>query len=465
MKKIIIVLLTIGFTSACSDDFTDLAPISNRNEDEFFNNADDFVASINASYAVLQDPGVYGRAYWALFEMRSDNTDQGPDATGSARQYTEINQFTEDSLNEQVDAAWSDSYKVIANCNEILDRIVPIEIEVGLKERIIGEALFLRSLMYYHLVVAFGNIPLQLTPFSSGDDLNQVDAVTVYDQLVSDLTMAEGSLPISYPASDVGRATKGAVATLLAKIQLTLGNSSEAEMVLRRIISDYNYELVPNYADLWGLANENNEESIFEVQFISGGIGQGSALTNEFSPSVDLQNGQGFGRNRPTEDMENAYEMGDERFAVSMGTIWTNSDGEEVEQNYVRKYQSNPPTENDSDNNFVVFRYADVLLMLAEAIGEGSESYGLINQVRARAGLEAIDGTDPGSFQEKLLGERQVELAFENHRWADIKRFGVVTERLTAAEPNVINVGDIRSLFFIPQREMDINTNFVQNSN
>lgn len=464
MKKIIIVFLTICFTSACSEDFTDLAPISNRNEADFFNTAEDFVASINASYAGLQDVGVYNRAYWALFEMRSDNTDQGPDATGLARQYTEINQFTEDPLNEQIDAAWSGSYRVIANCNVILERIDNVvDIEEGLKNRIIGEAIFLRSLMYYHLAVAFGNIPLQLTPFVPGDGLTQVDANTVYAQLVSDLAIAEGSLPISYTSSDEGRATKGAAATLLAKVQLTLGNNSDAETTLRRIISNYNYELLPNYADLWGTANENNAESIFEVQFISGGIGQGSALTNEFSPSGDLQTGQGFGRNRPTDLLVNAFEAGDLRFEPSLGISYVNNAGEVVEQNHIRKYQSNPPTENDSDNNFIVFRYADVLLMLAEAIGESTESYALINEVRTRAGLADIDATTPGTFQDKLLKERQVELAFENHRWADLKRFGVVNDRLIEAESAVINSGDIRELFFIPQREMDINPNFNQN--
>ncbi|PIB38449.1 RagB/SusD family nutrient uptake outer membrane protein [Maribacter sp. 4G9] len=465
MKKIIILLVTLSVISACSEGFTELAPISNRNEADFFNTADDFAASLNSSYAGLQDDGVYGRAYWTMFEMRSDNTDQGPDATGLARQFTEINAFTEDPLNEQIDAGWSGSYRVIANCNFILDRIEPIEIEATLKNQIIGEALFLRSLMYYHLAVAFGNIPLQLTPFIPGDELVQVDASTVYEQLVLDLAIAESNLPVSYPASDVGRATKGAAATLLAKVLLTIGQDSDAETVLRRIISDYNYELVPNYADLWGAANENNAESIFEVQFISGGIGQGSAFTNDFSPSSDLQTGQGFGRNRPTATLENAYEVGDLRFEISMGTEWINVDDEVIVQNYVRKYESDPPTENDSDINFVVFRYADVLFMLAEALGESTESYGLINQVRNRAGLDPIDASTPGSFEEKLLDERQVELAFENHRWPDLKRFGVVVEKLIEAESGVIEAGDIRNLFFIPQREMDINPDFIQNDN
>ena len=106
----------------------------------------------------------------------------------------------------------------------------------------------------------------------------------------------------------MGRATKGAAATLLAKVLLTINQNAAAEIVLRRIIDNYGYTLLPNYADLWGVDNENNAESIFEIQFISGGIGQGSAFTNDFSPSATLQTGQGFARNRPTAAMENAYE-------------------------------------------------------------------------------------------------------------------------------------------------------------
>jgi len=464
MKKIIILFTVLSLSFSCSNEFTDLAPISNRNEADFFNTAGDLLASLNSSYAGLQDPGVYNRAYWTMFEMRSDNTDQGADATGLARQYTEINQFTENSLNEQVDAAWRGSYSVIANCNVILQRIDKVsDIEEGLKNRIIGEAYFLRSLMYYHLAVAFGNIPLQLTPFVPGDVLTQVNATAVYTQLAADLAIAETNLPISYSASDRGRATKGAAATLLAKVQLTLGNKANAEATLRRIIANYNYSLLPNFANLWGAANENNAESIFEVQFKSGGIGQGSFLTNEFSPSGDLQTGQGFGRNRPTLALINAFEPGDLRFSSSIGTSYINNANVVVNQNYGKKQLGSLPTENDSDINFVVFRYADVLLMLAEALGETPESYGLINQVRTRAGLANISSSTPGTFQNKLLKERQVELAFENHRWADLKRFGVVNQKLLESESDVINANDIKDLFFIPQREMDINPNFVQN--
>ena len=130
-----------------------------------------------------------------------------------------------------------------------------------------------------------------------------------------------------------------------------------------------------------------------------------------------------------------------------------------VEAWHVRKYQSDLAIENDSDINFVVFRYADVLLMLAEALGESSESYDLINEVRNRAGLPDIDASTPGTFQDKLLQERRVELAFENHRWPDLKRFGAVNKVLEAED----FITDTREYFFIPQREIDINPNFVQN--
>ena len=459
MKRILyIILFTACFTS-CSDDFTDLAPISNRNEADFYKSSDDFEVAINASYSGMQSTGIYGRGYWTMFEMRSDNTDQGPDATGLARQYTEINSFTEDALNEQVTSVWSESYKVISNCNVILSRIDGVEMDASLKSRITGEALFIRSLMFYHLAIAFGNIPLQLEPFVSGDELTQVDQTTVLNQLIVDLAEAEAGLPVAYSGSDIGRATKGAAATLLAKVLLTTGDDAAAATVLRRIISDYGYELLDDYADLWGVGNENNAESIFEIQFISGGIGQGSLFTNDFSPSTDLQTGSGFGRNRPTISLMEAYEENDLRYDPSMDDTYVNLEGETIEARYVKKFWSDPAIENDSDINFVVFRYADVLLMLAEALGETGESYDLINEVRQRAGLADIDASTPGSFEEKLLNERRVELAFENHRWPDLKRFNAES-KIQEAESFITAT---REYFYIPQREIDINPNFEQN--
>lgn len=196
-----------------------------------------------------------------------------------------------------------------------------------------------------------------------------------------------------------------------------------------------------------------------KIQFISGGIGQGSLFTNDFSPSTDLQTGSGFGRNRPTISLMEAYEEDDLRYDPSMDDTYVNLEGETIEARYVKKFWSDLAIENDSDINFVVFRYADVLLMLAEALGETGESYDLINEVRQRAGLEDIDASTPGSFEEKLLNERRVELAFENHRWPDLKRFNAES-KIQEAESFITAT---REYFYIPQREIDINPNFEQN--
>jgi hypothetical protein len=142
-----------------------------------------------------------------------------------------------------------------------------------------------------------------------------------------------------------------------------------------------------------------------------------------------------------------------------MGDSYINLDAEVVEALYIKKYQADIAIENDSDINFVVFRYADVLLMLAEALGETDESYDLINEVRERADLGEINAATPGTFEEKLLHERRVELAFENHRWADLRRFNAIN-KVIEAEPVITGT---REYFFIPQREMDINPNFTQN--
>ena len=146
---------------------------------------------------------------------------------------------------------------------------------------------------------------------------------------------------------------------------------------MRRIISDYGYSLVADYNDLWGVANEHNSESIFEVEFQGGGFGGGNAFTNDFSPLPALPTGVGAYRNRPTVEMMNSYETGDARFFASMDTSFVDDEGvlntnTLNDVRFIVKYGiDNPFNEGDAPNNFVVFRYADVLLMLAEAIGEG----------------------------------------------------------------------------------------------
>lgn len=445
-------VILLGLMS-CSESFTDLAPISQRNAGIFYKTASDMEVAVNAIYNTLKLDGAYNQSYWVLQELRSDNSFW--DGTGLAEEITVFDKFIDIPTSNISEAAWIDSYLGISRANIVLNRIEGIAMDENVKDQYIGEALFLRSLYYYHLAVAFGNIPLILTETASvaeGQEHRQVDASTVYAQLIADLILAEGLLPQSYGSGDQGRATKGAAATLLGKIYLTTGDNTSAAAALRRV-TGFGYSLVPTVADLWGAQNEHNSESIFEVEFESGFGNQGNVFTNQFNGDLSgtVTGGQ---RNIPERDLLDAHEDGDERFDLYDGITDTNT-------GWTTKYGvTNAAAVDDAPNNWVVFRYADVLLMLAEALGEGNEAYGLINQVRTRAGLGSIDANTPGSFSEKLLQERRVELAFENHRWADLLRFGVA-ESVMSAQGKSTNG---RLLFAIPQRELDLNSNFSQNS-
>jgi hypothetical protein len=464
-KHIFLISFIAGSLGSCSEDFTNLNPVSQRNVNGFYQTAGDMNTAINAAYKVLQNTGAYNQSYWIMQEMRSDNTDQGPDGTGLGADLTVIDNFSEIATSEIITAAYTDSYLGIARCNIVLDRIEPITMDEALKERIKSEALFLRSLFYYNLAISFGNIPMPLhepQSVSEGAALTQLPASEIYKQLTADLIKAEAGLPVKYAASaDIGRATKGAAAALLAKINLTMGDKPAAAIVLKRIVSTYGYSLLPNYGSLWGIANKNNAESIFEVQYKGGGTGTGNTFTNAFSPL--LRQTTGAFKNRPTVNLMRAYEPGDDRFLKSMDSSYVNAQGvlltsSKNDIRFINKYgKENTFNENDASYNFVVLRYADVLLMLAEALGESNEAYGYINQVRARAKLAPINASTAGTFSDKLLHERRVELAFENHRWADLLRFGKAAEVMKAQGKSA------RLLYLIPQRELDINASFRQN--
>lgn len=294
-----LVALTLLFTVSCDKAFTLLAPHSQRNVENFYKTATDIEIAVNGIYDALQSGGTYGNTsglatggtggYWMLTEMRSDNTDQGGDVSGLAASVAVINQFAEDALNEYVLGAWVGSYQGIARANIVLSNIGNVDMDQALKDQFTGEALFLRSLFYYNLAILFGNIPMPLTATVSIDEeLVQVTAAAVFTQITSDLVDAASKLSESSVAAAGGRATKGAAQTLLAKVYLQTGDKTSAATVLNGIISSGVYNLLPNYGDIWGPANANNAESIFEVQFQAGGFGEGSGYANSFAPSPDL---------------------------------------------------------------------------------------------------------------------------------------------------------------------------------
>jgi hypothetical protein len=460
-KSLLYMLISASVLTSCKKEFTELNPESARNTGNFYKTASDMEIATNAIYKVLQSNGAFNQGYWIMGEMRSDNTDAGGDITGLGAELNNIDNFAENAATaEPITTAYLESYLGVNRANIVLDRIDAIPMDENLKNRLKGEALFLRSVFYYHIAVFFGKAPLVLKEINQveGKTYPQVSATEILKQVATDLTAAENYLPSINTGVNVGRANKAGAAALLGKVYLTLGDKASAVAPLRRVLANTNYGLVLNYANIWGIANKNNKESLFEIQFKGGGTNTGNAFTHAFSALLPQQTGAY--KNRPTEEMENAYEAGDLRRDASMhipgdtrfGTTGLNS-------RYIIKYGTSTSfLAGDADENWIFLRYSDAMLMLAEALGEGTEAYGLINEVRRRAGLTLnISASTPGTFADKLLKERRVELAFENHRWPDLLRFGKATEFLTAQGKKP------RLLFLIPQRELDINRSYSQN--
>ena len=441
MKKLILILLLPLLFISCSDDFTVLGPISERNVVNYYKTQSDFEVAINGAFDALQSNGTFGVKYVLFMEMRADNTANGGGATGLAETLEDIDKFAEIPTASELNDSWIASYDGIARANTIISRIDDVTFTSDdVKNRIKGEAHFIRSILYYHLAVIFGNVPLITAEVTAPQNmnLNQVSAAEVMTQIATDLTAAEGLLP------STGRVSSGAAAALLGRVHLQAGDKASAVAPLKRVVSSNVYSLEANYADIWGPGNEGSSEILFQVEFMSGNVGEGSSFTDMFTASgVAGGVGGGVAPQTVTQDFIDSYEVGDLRQAATLSDSAT-----------VEKYEDSPSSPFDSDVNWVEIRYAEVLLNLAEAVGEGAEGYGYINQVRARAGLAAIDGTTPGSYDDKLLQERRVELAFENKRWPDLLRHGKA--KSVMASHLGIGEGSVTLLFPIPQSQIDV---------
>lgn len=465
-----LVMLTAG---SCSEDFLDLAPISQQNSNNFYKTAEDMKNALTAVYGSLQYGGLYYSSMHIIGDLRSDNTEITNPAAGADQQA--VDNFTNNAINSISSTTWNGHYQGIQAANIVIEKIESVQMDASLKARYIGEAKFLRALMYFNLVRIYGDVPLVTKVISNpqeGYTYGREAAAKVYEQIISDLVAAEASLPYTYAASDKGRATKGAAMSLLGKVYLTQKQWALAAQKLKQVIDETaqnKYQLLPSYASVFGITTENNPESIFEVQFKKGSNGEGSPFTNQFAPigsgTAVVSVGNPLGQNIPTANMSDAYETNDLRKDASMKTSYVLS-GKTVEHNYVIKYSGVPAANLDSDNNWIVLRYADVLLMYAEALNElGFEADGpafaLLNQIRKRAGLAEKTSTNSNpdlrvssqsEFRLAVEQERRVELAFEGHRWFDLVRTDRALELLSGLGMQPHHV-----LFPIPQSQIDIN--------
>ncbi|MBD0724017.1 hypothetical protein B6A10_02375 [Flavobacterium sp. L1I52] len=426
MKKILYTLLFCNlFLLGCSSDFLDKAPISNANEENFYKSKEDIETGLWSAYNSLYT--LYGPESLPSFygELMSDNA-YSDNAAGRIQDYEGFELHTMNIDNELVYNYWNNYYKAIYIVNNLI--VNAEKLDFATRDALIGEAKFLRALYYFDMVRAWGDVPLVTTPLSVADSYakGRTPKDQVYAQIIADLQFAAAKLPVKTSQRFVGAASQEAANTLLGKVYLTIGDKSKAAEALLKVYGKFS--LVP-YADLWDKTKKNGASSIFEIQY-KGGISNPYSLYWAMFTPVDnrVVTAWGGGFNQVTDDLWNAYETGDPRRDISIQHGYTTPNNSFVDVKFTIKWKdATAPVaglREASDNNFMVLRYADVLLMLTEATDDAK----YLNEVRARVNLPAYGAIGyPAQYNTIALAlehEAQVEFACEFHRWFDLIRTG-----------------------------------------
>lgn len=489
--KTILLLMCIGLGS-CSD-FLDIEPKNAVVPSNFFQTEADFMQAVNGAYAPLQS--LYNnQASWAMGEMRSDNTHFFYNNDFRSPMPEEIDEFVNGAENTVTADRYYINFDMIARANKILSVIDDANLEKATSDNFKGQALFLRALGFFDLVRYYGGVPLPLTPASdlATATLPRSTKEQIYAQIIEDATAAAGLL-LNKAAQEAGRATSGAAWMLLGDVHLNLKNWAEAESALSKVTG---YSLMNDYAAVFSPNNKNNQESVFEVQYLQGtSLNLSSSFPYAFVPltpdytkltlgPVGSQSASGSGWNIPTDDLLSAYESRtkDKRFNASIGFLTgpsTVSDTSYVNLPYIKKFQYAHAVFNQTNTNFPIYRYAETLLMQAEAAneqGKVSDAQNFLNQVRKRAGLDNSPAKDQATLRAAILNERRIELAFENKRWIDLVRTGNAIRVMNAygaklkanpayfyLTPASYNLDENDLLFPIPFLEIQVNPDLAQN--
>jgi hypothetical protein len=522
MKKIkYLLLVTIVFSTISCKKFLKEDPKGLITEDEFYKTQNDALYGTNAIYFLLNSGGTsYQTPYNTLFntgmDMASDDVDPGPGATNP--DVRSLSVLGHSSANLRVYEIWQQHYAGIKKANVALAKIPDIGFtDVTLKPRLLGEAKFLRALFYFNLVRLYGDVPLILdyNPGVTAQDyaVARTPSTQVYDQIVKDLTEASDVLPNTYASPDVGRATKGAALALLAKVYLTKAslplnitadyqNAVNAALLaispadVTGATGVFNYALQTNYANVFLPAQKNNSEHIFSAQFKSNSQGQG----NNQNPRSIYTLPSAAGMTGSYADMVRFYTNGADNY-YSIYKIYQPVD-KRKKVSFVTKYVGpkdgkvyslpipNPAYPGDSTPffnkawdpgstsvtsesaaNVAIIRYAELLLIHAEAANEINDpaAYASYNKVRARAGLPTftVGSLSQSQFRDSLYKDRRLELVFEYQRWFDLIRQKDAAGNSTFVNNlhlvGKTNAQDYHRLYPIPLSELSVNNSISQN--
>ena len=430
------VLVFLSFTG-CKKDFIERTPQSTVSVDILYKTDKDFQDAVIGCYTPLQ---AQYQVYWVFGDLRADDSRHEVLANLSR---VAVDVFTVNNDEILLRDTWRNYYQVISRANELLMKIEPIDVVVVRnKERHKAEAKFLRALAYFDLVRIFGDVPMITTPLTVEESYKtgrqKVDQI--YEEvIIKDLIAAEAALPASYSGIDVGRASKGAAKALLGKVYLTRKDFVKAEQKLKEVTT-MGYALLDNYKDLFDYSkNEHHKEYIFDIEYEEG-IGEGTSITNaflpQFTPIADIYGVKGTlgDNNAPPPHLFNLFEPGDVRRNITVvqgGAFDRNGNFVKLppqsQQSFTLKYMTPVPSGGDSKANWRVIRYADVLLMYAEALNENSktaEAVTYLNMIRTRAKVGTYSNLSQAETREKIYLERRLELSSEGQRWFDLVRTG-----------------------------------------
>lgn len=522
MKSRIILFITVPIIAivvdGCKKDLTIPNPNTPTTEN-FWKTANDAQLGINAIYSTFHREGL-SRWLYFMTMIRADegfSTSPNPDIVNvyDAFNITDYNDYL-------VTSVWQDDYIGINRANQVLDNVPNINMDTTLKQQIIGEALFLRGWFYYNLATIYGNVPILLHTARPADQPSTASQDSVFIQAEADFTSAANSLPVSYDANNIGRATKGAAYAMLGKSYLQQHKYQQAHDALQWLTEGPGasiYSLMPDYRSNFIETTENNAESVFEFQYAVNPndafdndqgdadpthtpdrLNYGTSIPPFFAPSpIGFTDGQArrwvvwqflgekttTGARDPRLAATFLYDSTDVRgpdFTLAYGRTWNSLGLQNTPDNVhnsihevcFRKFLDDATMNGEvfhSGNNYRYIRYADVLLLYAEALnglGQTAQAYPFVNRVRQRAGLATLTAVMPGlnqqQFLEQLKHERITELTGEGHRWEDLARWADLGPELASRDANFAHFVKGRDEFLpIPLSEVDLNPNLKQN--
>lgn len=518
MKKTTYILLALCLLGFSSCDWVSEPTPGVTQLSDYFVSGQACIYNVNANYVPLA--WEFNNTYyseWFIGDVMSDDALKGGQNISDMSAAYELENFKSNADNEIAEEFFKAQYEGIARCNSSLTYIPTVacdsDMNESLKQRLLGECYFLRAYYYFRLVRTYGGVPLTLAIENSDEHWNRArsSAETIYAQIISDLENAESRLwnKSETGGADMGRATKGAAQAMLVKVYMYMHDYAKAKEWGDKFLTDQaaQYNLTPVFADNFTLAGENNEESIFEIQYANEATsdynpGNGATrgtFTQVLTRSRSTNMGdEGWGFNKPTHNLYDEYEPTDPRRDATIILLDADHLGDQdtyLGTSYLNRksglynaegtgytYKNTHNTRGVLNNK--QFRLADLYLLYAEACmetGDAGTATTYLNKVRARVGLPSYPGysfkvngeelTSP-TLQEALRHERRMELAMEGHRWFDLCRWGVAYEVMTAymalespeakAEMQPFKKG-VHELLPIPNKQRQLNSLLDQN--